>query len=433
LLKFKYFIFLVAAFYIFNSGCKKESSSIGTHIQPPGDVTKTLYTDTATLLAFTVPGDSITTNNRTLSLLGSCVDPVFGLSTASFLTQFQHTSYIDSFGTGSVADSAVLYLKYSDYYGDVSNQQNVLIYELIKDIYKDSTYYSNKDVKQYYDSTGYKTNFTFYPHPSDDTLAIKLDSAFAVKLIHISHNGLTDNAQFVDEFKGLYLKAGNVSSGGSILYFDLLSAKTKLTLYYHNSTEDSLKYSFVINSNCSRINLFHNNISSIISGSIASFDTSKKVQDSVVYLQPMSGGRSQGGTKVKVCFPFIRNFSKIAINKAELIISKSGYIISPSCFDEPPTQLIALMPSITATPGYSYLPDYIASSTNFDGAYYSDNKYYKLNITMYIQKLTDKSYSNSGIYLFSSDQRISANRVILNSGRKDNAGHMKLLITYTKL
>jgi len=428
----KYFTLSVLILYIFISGCKKESSSIGRHIQPPGDITKTLFSDTTTLRAFTLADDSITTNNRALSLLGSYNDPVFGLSTASFITQFNLSSNI-SFGNNPVADSIVIYLRFhSSIYPksvNISVPQNVSVFKLIKQIYKDSTYYSNKNVSQYYDSTASSLDSTFSFNATDSVLVIRLKKAIADTFLHMSSTGLTNNSQFVSNyFRGLFFKTSNAVAGNAIFYFNLLSDTTKMTLYYRNS-DDTLKhnFNFVINSNCSRINLFHHNYTnSVFYSRTTHVDTLQ--QDSVVYLQSMCG------VKVKVSFPFIKDYFKrigpIAINKAELIINQSTYDITASSYFIP-GQLVALMPSVTTTQGYSYLPDYIASTASFDGSYYSNTKSYNFNITMYIQRLIDNKYSNSGILLFSTLNRTSANRVVLNSGK--NSNRMKLLITYTKL
>jgi hypothetical protein len=322
----------------------------------------------------------------------------------------------------------VLYLKYSSYYGDCSTQQNIVVYKLIKQIYKDSTYYSNKNISQYYDSTlsSELANISFNPHPTDSVLAIKLSQAIADSLLHLSSTALSDNNVFMSNFMGLYLKANNVLSGGSILYFDLLSSKTKMTIYYHNS-EDTLNFNFVVNSSCSRINLFNH---PSYSNTNIHFGISN--QDSVVYMQSMAG------TKIQVCFPYLGDYIKkigsIAINKAELIIKRSTNDGSYSSF-APPAQLLALMPSTSATSGYSFLPDYNISTTYFDGKINKDDGepyYYRFNISLYLQKVISGTYSNSGIYLFSTDDRVSANRVVLTSGSSHN-NPMKLKITYTKL
>jgi len=414
----KNYIFLLVFYIVIIAGCKKDPSSIGVNVQPPGDFTKTFFTDTITLTAFTVKDDSITSDERTLNLLGSYIDPIFGLSTASFLTQFRAPS-TPLFDTSFHADSLVLYLKYNSYYGNIFTPQNIVVYELTSPIYIEDTIYSNKNVSQFYNNSIEIANKTFIPNPNDDSLAIKLSYSLANKIFK------TQGANFSDNFKGLYIKATDVSSGGAILYFDLLSSKTKLTLYYKNSTE-TLNYSFVVNSSCARFNLFNHDYTNAVFNSHLN-DTIN--EDNVVYIQSMAG------VKVKVKFPYIQNLKTllgtIAINKAELIINDVSDEFSDVSIYTLPAKLLALMPADSGR--YNFLPDYNVSTSYFDGNYYSTDKLYKFNITRYIQKLIDNEYKNKipGIYLFTSENRISARRAVLTSGK--NSKPMKLLITYTKL
>jgi len=136
-----------------------------------------------------------------------------------------------------------------------------------------------------------------------------------------------------------------------------------------------------------------------------------------------------------VKFPYIQNLKTllgtIAINKAELIINDVSDEFSDVSIYTLPAKLLALMPADSGR--YNFLPDYNVSTSYFDGNYYSTDKLYKFNITRYIQKLIDNEYKNKipGIYLFTSENRISARRAVLTSGK--NSKPMKLLITYTKL
>ena len=420
---YKNYIFLLIFFIIIIAGCKKDPSSIGLNVHPPGDITKTFFTDTITISAFTFADDSITSDERTLNLLGSYIDPVFGLSTASFLTQFRSPSNIPFTSSNLQADSLVLYLKYNSYYGDIITTQNIVVYELTKSIDIVSTYYSNKNVSQYYDSLIEIANKTFIPNPNESVLAITLSSSLANKLLNTSLDALSDNSAFIEYFKGLYIKANNFAPSSSILYFNLLAPETKLTLYYKDTTA-SLNYSFVVNSNCARFNLFSHDYSN---ANFYSHLNDAINQDSVVYIQSMAG------VKVKVNFPYIaslKNLGKIAINKAQLVIYTSDNDISDTSKYHIPSKLLALMPDTAVPGGYNFLPDYNVGQTYFDGNYYSDEKSYKFNITLYIQDLIDNP-SNTGIFLFTAENRISANRAVLTSGK--NSKPMKLRITYTKL
>lgn len=421
-LKLRYLslFFLSLAVTLFS--CKKDFSTLGLDLQPGSDKINGTTVDTATLKAYTVFEDSLSTDERTVSLLGSYTDPVFGRTDASFITQIRLSSSNVTFGTSPVADSIVLYLDYSSYYGDTNTLQNVSVYEIENSIYSDSTYYSNLDINDYTPTNLLLANYSYYPRPNDTSkvISIKLDSSLAKKIVDTANTSyLIDNTVFINWFKGLYLKTQPINSNGAIIYFDLLSALSKVTLFYHNNT-DTLKFDFLINSSCARVNLFSHDysgtsINSIIGDSLTS--------DSLIYMQAMSGLMS------KINIPYLSNLKKdstIAIVRAELIIPVDNY---DATFYKTPTKL--LLVSYNSSGTYSFLPDYMVNSSYFGGTYYSSDNTYRFNISRYAQQLVDSSVNNYGLALFVNDNRVSANRLIIRGPKCKNNG-MRLSITYLK-
>jgi len=415
LINLRYLSFFFLFFTIVLFSCKKDFSTLGLDLQPGSDKINGITIDTATLKAYTVFEDSLSTDERTVSLLGSYTDPVFGRADASFLTQIRLSTTNVTFGTTPVADSIVLYLDYSSYYGDTNTLQNVSVYEIENSIFIDSSYYSNLNISNY----TLLANYSYYPHPNDTSIAIKLDSSLAQRFLNANPDSLDDNTLFINWFKGLYLKTQPILSNGAIIYFDLLSTRSKVTLYYHNDTVSN-KFDFLINSSCARVNLFEHDyttstINSIIGDSLAS--------DSLIYMQAMSGLMS----KIKIPYlASLKNDSTIAIVRAELIIPVDNY---DATFYKTPTKL--LLVSYNSSGTYSFLPDYLVNSSYFGGTYYSGDNTYRFNISRYVQQLVDNSITNYGLALFVNDNRVSANRVILRGPKCKNNG-MRLSITYLK-
>jgi hypothetical protein len=56
--------------------------------------------------------------------------------------------------------------------------------------------------------------------------------------------------------RGLYVTAEPVNENGSILYFNLPSILSRLTIYYSNDEQDSLRYEYTITSSDARFNKF---------------------------------------------------------------------------------------------------------------------------------------------------------------------------------
>jgi len=430
-INFWFILFLIT--FLFSC---EEPNTVGLDVQPPDDKFNVINTDTISLITYTVIEDSIRTDETELNLLGSNYDPVFGKNSASFYTQLRLSSNNANFGTNPIADSIVLTLKYKTVYGDTSSLQTIKVYELNNSIYKDSAYYSNMDII----TTGVTlASKTFAPKIKDSIyvdgikqaphLRIPLSSTLAQTFINASATTpLSDNTNFLEFFKGLYVTSMPVSDKGAIISFDLLNSVSGITLYYHNDAADSLKYKFVINENCARFNHFnHSNylysdpymLSQILG------DTAKG--DSILYLQSMAG------LKIKIQYPFLLNLVKtgrIAINKANLIIPVDIDDITLS-ENSPPPQLVVVEEEDGKI---RFLADQYDGMTYFGGAYNSTTKEYRFNIGRHIQQVVNGVKDNIGLYLmvWTSNKPNIANRVVIK-GSKRNSGKLRLQLTYTKL
>lgn len=421
----------------------EEPDIVGLEVQPPNDKMDVVF-DTITLVAYSVKEDSIRTDETVYNLLGSNEDPVFGKNSASFYSQFRLSSDNVNFGTNlhPDLDSIILSLAYKGIYGDTSAQQTVKVYELAENIYKDSVYYSNREIL----TTGVSlASKTFVPNLKDSVivggekqapqLRIRLSDELGQRFLDASGStSLSDNTNFLEFFKGIYVTNLPAIGTGAIMYFDMLNSLSKITLYYHNDTTDSLKYNFVSNELCARINHFNHSkyqyadsyLLSEISG-----DTTKG--DSILYLQSMAG------LKIRIQYPYIRDLIKngrIAINKADLIVSVDDNPVYGNLSTySPPAQLVLIEEQNGLI---RFLLDQYEGMSYYGGAYNSSKKEYKFNIARHIQQVVDgpehNGKENLGLYLvvWLADRPNKANRVVLN-GTKRHSGNLRLQITYTKL
>lgn len=420
--------------FIFLTGCNKDNN-FGLEVQPPGDKIY-VFTDSSTSFsAYTVREDSLTTSNHSYFMLGSYDDPVFGKAKGEFVSQILLSTSHLRFGDNPVADSMVLYLDYGIligdniqyYYGDTTTSQEIRVYELEEDIYYDSMYFSNSNIKNLYTTGNEIGSLIYNPEPSKDSLAIHLSLDLANRFLNADTTSLEDNTGFLEFFKGIYLNTDFVSSNGAIVYFDILSSKTRVTVYYSNTTEDSLRYDFAINEKCARFNLFEHDYSgSVIEENIN--DTI--IERDKVYIQSMSG------TKVFLKFEFDETLLEkaetgISINKAELVFHIADDPSSEN-FKRPDNLFLT---GINQAGQAEFLDDYYVSMDYFDGSYYSDEGVYKFNIARYIKALFDLDYShrkdNYGLHLFNSFNRVISDRVILKSGLIE--GSIRLNIVYSIL
>lgn len=408
------------------TGCNN-SDEIGLNLTPPGDRFRYEVDSSTVISASTLRQDSITTEKRTSSLLGCMNDPIFGQSTANLLTQLRISSNEVDFGIDPQIDSAVILMKYQGSYGDTTTLQSMRIYELTKDIYFDSTYYSNQSMAGFYDPATVIGDFSYYPKPDQDSVLIRLSDDFGNKLIRTDTANLSNVTTWLAFFKGLYFEAQPVEQGGSIVYFNFTGGGSRLILFYHNQTTDSLKYEVVINSNCSWFNLFSHNYSGTPIESLINDSTDTHPE---VYLQGMAGLRSH--LKLELPQTILSKIDDgITINKAELIITIPDDPTVGS-FGRPASLRIF---NAGADGKNEFIDDILLGEAYYGGSFITRTSTYRFNIGRHIQNILhpdpDQRILNTGLYLVLTDERTSGNRVMLNNGAVNEG--MKLVITYTPL
>ncbi len=430
-------LFLVSALLLTN--CKDDNNELGLDLQPPSDKLNVFTGDTTRVIAYSQLVDSVKTDETSLSILGSIVDPVFGRSTAGFYTQLRLSESAYNFGTTPYPDSLVLTLDYEGFYGDSNSALTVKVFELDEPILIDTTYYSHQTLNTKMTLLGEKTfvpaysdsvkigDNTFAPH-----LRIRLSdltSTLAMKLLSAPDSTMDSNADFLDYFYGLYVTAEDASSGGQIIYFDLLSALSEMQLYYHNSTEDSIQYDYTINSNCGRFGTFNHDYSlgdAAFRAQVIDKDTS--LGSNQCYIQALAG------VKTFIRFPDIKNYyadGPIAVNEARFFLS---------CSEEVPLYEAAqqlVMVKRTEEGSYSILDDQLDGAGYF-GGYYDDSLHgYWFRITSTIQELMKSDDPDYGFEIYLSGGAVNAERVLLDGTAPQSPAlvedRMRLVVTYTTL
>lgn len=429
----------VALAVIFTA-CTKEPDSLGTGVQSPSDRLQFGIDTTILLDAYSVIEDSIRTDETSLNILGSYWDPVFGVTTASIYTQFRLAFTGHDFGTNPQVDSLVLTLAYRGHYGDSTSPQTITIYELNKAIVYDCVYYSTRNLAYFSNPIATKT---FIPRPSDSVLfdttkvaphlRIRLDQSapqFVQKLM--VKDSMGSNASFANYFKGLYITASKALAPGqgTLMYFNLESALSEMTLYYKNDEEDSLTFGYVINSSCARFNNFNHynyqDADPMFRQQVINKDTI--AGKNLLYLQAM------GGVKTYLRFPDLTKIGggKVAINEARLYLTntnKGGTYAAPEkliLVEKHPEKEI------------KFLTDQFQGDDYFGGHYNPSNGQYWFRITRYIQDLNANKNDRTGrLALWPSSASVRSNRVVLGGYNPDNpvfsGKGLKLQVFYTKI
>ena len=423
--------------------CKKDPYQVGLNLLPPSDTLNVKTADTASFQAHTVFQDSVRTDETTLSILGSLMDPIFGSTTAGLYMQYQLAAETPSFGTNPTLDSIVLKLPYDKIYGDTNAVQTLKVYEISKDFFLDSTYYSNQSLPTY---GTLLASYSFVPRRYD-SLKVggvmvtphirislnKLSDYFGNKILHAPATSLSTNANFVEFMKGLYIVSDRVPYGGALLSFDPTSTTSQVEMYFHNSAADSLSFSLVVNTSCARFNHFdHNNYYNAtpeFRQQVVQKDTT--LGKNLLYVQGLAGAR------IRIRLPFLNSFGKsgkIAVNSALLTFKNA----QTDTTLQPPTKLTLVI--VDSAGHVSFLSDENEGST-FAGGYYNPTpRTYSFRITRHMQQVLDGKVKNNDMYLMANDPTadvLVTNRVMLTGTNPQlpqiSADRVKLQVIYTKI
>lgn len=423
------------------SSCRKPEPDLGNGLLP-GDPLGVVV-DTVQIHAFTRADSNFRSSSLSRQLLGSFVDPRFGLTRAGLVTQVRLSAA--NIGdtqdlTGLVADSIVLALGFdgaSFGYGNM-DEQEFRVHELSERLSIDSTYRSNRvpavegpdllegrgRVKPQPLRKPYILGDSLLPH-----LRLRLSDALAQRfLLAFDTPDLASNDAFLDFFKGVYVTVGNAGQApfqGGLLYFNLLSGASKLTLYYRdlNSADPNLTVAldFPINANAVRYTVVEHDISVAATNEVALALADTMAPAERVYLQSLAGLRTV------IRMPSLTGYAgqSRVVAKAELVITVDGtnYPYYP-----PPTLLVPFRRNEAGDE--AFLPDLIGGIGALDGNYREATREYRFNITRFVQSVINGEQADPSLELVAGSGGISGNRVALK-GPAALADPMRLQITFT--
>ncbi len=416
-LKFITYKLLILSILIFY-GCKKELDE-GFFISKEEDGILTNKVDTTSLLAYTVLNSKIKTNGLQTPVIGNYIDPIFGYTNAQFVTQFLSSSEYD-FGEGTIIDSVIMQLSYSDYktgyYGDKNIEQEIKIYDNTQDLKSDTSYYSDGNPTEY-KGTNLIGSYKYKPFAADTSmLKLKLENSFGRELLDFKYKD-DSGKEFLEKFKGLFIETDASVKNSALVKFDLLSTNSKIIIYYHNNENDEQQSYYYTFLNSVRFGLYQHDYT----GTVFENDLGKYSKASEkLYIQGL------GGIKSKILLPYIDNYSEkgaVAINKAELVIK------AESTSDEIYTPIDYLKINSIDENGEEVYIDEFINNNSYVAVSYIDGEY-KFNITKYIQSLVKNKKSNLGIYISAQNGSSNVKRSIITTmNHKTNP--MKLVLSYT--
>lgn len=450
-INFRNLSFVAASFALLYgvSGCN-ESTILGKGLIPPGDFVNGQDTTINGIVANNIyKYDSLFVNGYDFydKALGSITtDPVFGKSHAFLYMQVGlPTSAFTFAGSGQTLDSVVLSLAYLGYKGDSTTPQTFRVYRMAETGFKiDSNYAYNKPLQ--YNPGELLGTATVTPRTVRDSVSVygtKEAAQLRIKLANTFGNDLLqqksdvafkNDSSFRAYLKGFALVPDTTSgTNRNMLFFDMNNANTKLTVFYKNSTDDSLRATFAFKAG---VSAHSNYITRNYNGSEAGryINTGNANGDSILFLQ------STPGLYTNLLIPNLENFPNAVINKAELVITQItvGQSDMNNIFTEPAKldlrQYVGINDSTKvvidkAAGGDTYFGGTKQIITNFGGVQVAQ---YSFNVGRYLQMLIKKQEPNAGFRLFAARTGYADVDRLKAGGSKMSQYNIKLRIIYTK-
>ena len=272
----------VAAVVFSFIACDDDFETIGSNVIGEPGFNAELYDDVE-ITARTHNIGAVQTNNLQLNMLGVFEDRVFGLQEANVLSNLMLTTPNPSFGNEPVLDSVVLSIPYfsrevameegtrfelDSVYGNGSIKLSITESRFYLNNFDPETnfeqaqkYYSNMEPRilsnltsnviyendNFRPSTDPIVEFSVDPAGEPDTLSLDpavrlhLDKAFFQSKI-LDKGGsaeLLNQNNFRDYFRGIYIKAEQVSNDGTMMLLNLLHENAGITLYYRTNVTDA--------------------------------------------------------------------------------------------------------------------------------------------------------------------------------------------------
>ena len=299
--------------------CDKDYATVGSDIIGENDF-NTRSTKEYSVIAYTNPLEPIQTNNLPINYIGAYKDPIYGLTTASFVTQIGSNLLNPDFGEKVTIDSVIMTLPYFSTRVEL-NAEGETTYKLDSvfgnglinlSIYENKyflssvdpgaefdsplVYFSNKmtststinpsilegpSIPFYSSNTNPPTNIIENFKPSDKeiklkkdgeiserlapALRVRLDTTFWHHKIIAKQQGdpeLSNANNFNNYFRGIYFKAEAVTNNGSMALLNLGSAGANVTIFYTKDpfTEGAprVQTSYIMTFSGNKINFLEN-------------------------------------------------------------------------------------------------------------------------------------------------------------------------------
>lgn len=440
--RLKYLFLLLPLFLV---SCVDEDSMLGLGLVDQADLLNVKKYDKFDINAFLFhEGDSLKTSDYRYMTLGSYKDNEFGKVTTSIYTQISLSSTsIDFNYYKNKADSIVLTMAYTGLFSRdtsiKSMNMNISVYEIIESFADSAAYYSNSTL-QHNSTPIISKTIRIAPKESvilgTDTLTaqlrLNLGNDFLEKLKNAGE--FTSNEDFLNYFKGLYIKLTTTDENGMVAYFDMYSSNSGMMLYYQDGNDKTQKYNFVFDQASRRFTHVDYDFSS---SQISQFSSKRKSSKDSIDCNALASkmyigtlGISMAKLNINDLIQWYKDSAQNLgmFNQAMLILPVDDDYIASVGVNNIPSRIICYRKDSDGN--LVYIHDAYTSEL-YMGTYDTTSKSYKMRITSHLQNYLNGNISSSEIYLIPDSKTSTANRVVLN-GPKHATKPAKIEIIYTR-
>ncbi|CDF81034.1 conserved hypothetical protein (DUF4270) [Formosa agariphila KMM 3901] len=444
--------------------CDKDYNSIGTDIVGNKD----FITDSIEypIIAYSKKVKPVQTNGLSSNLLGAYNDPDYGITTASVVSQMYPNTYSPYFGINPEIESITLTLPYYSTAVEVDDEGGTT-YKLdslygtapIKlSIYQNTYYLRSTDPSSdfnesqlYYSNANETINFdnfkgellysntSFFPSneeivieeydedTEEDVVTSRLSPRLQVDLLNTNNfweklifdkedsPELSNQNNFVNYFRGIYIKAETVDNDGNQILINFDSGDAEIAIKYNYTTESDtdaeiFEGEYTLKFNTTRINLFESDIN-FSDGNALTGDTNlylKGGEGSMAVIDLFHGPDEDGdGEADSYLDEFLAQKDKWLINEAQLIVYEDESQINTANDNHTYDRLYAYdvnnnltlidysfdQTTNTGDPLYSKI-SHLGQRLDTDGNYK-----YKIRITEHVKNILTKDSTNTKIGL----------------------------------
>ena len=426
------FILLFLSIAVFIS-CNDDATTYSVGDEFVDIDSRTIVTDTLSIITSTILLDSIETSSTSRLLIGALEDSQFGKLTSQ--TFFNLLAYDYSLDNDATYDSIGIILYYDRYYyGDTTRVQKFRVHEITESFepYDDGSSFYNTSILEYSDEVLGEVSFIPYPNKKD-SIYIPLSYTFGKNIFdNIIDDDVNNDDELYTLFKGLTIIPD--TNTNNVVGFGKSSMVMRMyyTIEDENDDDDSeFTKDFSIESSYRVFNKISSDKSGTLLTSLTEQEDILETTDTENFAYIQSGS----GLNMRVEMPYMTNFNSLEQDGTTINATLSFYPeIKSHEINEYGADSLSVYIVDSQNRFIQQLVDYdgdaVYAKLNTDSDEFGSNYYFSADVTYFFEKILTSSYELNYALLFQfPNNSSSANKTrIYDSVNADNK--MKLTLTY---